>query len=103
MLIFVRKKRLLHLSIVLFIFVLTLYFSVSAVTGERGLLTLINLKKDIEYNKSLLESMFYERNKLSNKILGLYEKSLDLDLLDEQAKNLGYANPNELMVIIDRE
>ncbi|HCE59431.1 MAG TPA: septum formation initiator family protein, partial [Wolbachia sp.] len=25
------------------------------------------------------------------------------DLLDEQAKNLGYANPNELMVIIDRE
>ncbi|WP_255419635.1 hypothetical protein [Wolbachia endosymbiont of Litomosoides brasiliensis] len=41
---------------------------------------------------------------MSNKVLGLYKKSLDLDLLDEQAKDaLGYINPNELMVVLDGE
>ncbi|XP_066251536.1 putative pyruvate, phosphate dikinase regulatory protein [Euwallacea similis] len=73
-------------------------------TSKRGLLTLIDLKKEIEYNKLLLKDVSSEKEKLDNKVFGLYEKSLDLDLLDEQAKNaLGYVNPNELMVVLDVE
>lgn len=99
-----KKKSLFHLSVTLFVFFLTFYFGFSAVTGRRGLLALVSLKKDIECNKSLLKSIFFEKEKLSNKILGLYEKSLDLDLLDEQAKNtLGYVNRSEFMVIISTE
>ncbi|APR99205.2 septum formation initiator family protein [Wolbachia endosymbiont of Folsomia candida] len=97
-----KKKKLLYLCMALLVSFITLYFSVSIVTGNRGLLTLMKLNKDIEYNKFLLKGISYEKEKLSNKILGLYEKSLDLDLLDEQAKNsLGYVSPNELMVILD--
>ncbi|MDD9331453.1 MAG: septum formation initiator family protein [Wolbachia sp.] len=99
-----KKKRLLCFSISLFISFFTFYFSVSTVTGKRGLSTLINLKKDIEYNKILLASIYSEKEKLNNKVFGLYEKSSDLDLLDEQTKNsLGYVNPNELMVILNAE
>lgn len=79
-----------------------MYFSVSAVRGKRGLLTLMDLKKEIEHNKLLLQHISLERDKLSNRIFGLYEKSLDLDLLDEQAKNaLGYVNLNEFMIMLD--
>jgi cell division protein FtsB len=52
----------------------------------------------------LLKDVSSEKKKLDNKVFGLYEKSLDLDLFDEQAKNaLGYVNPNELMVVRDVE
>nr|WP_246168476.1 septum formation initiator family protein [Wolbachia endosymbiont of Ctenocephalides felis wCfeT] len=62
----------------------------------------MDLKKEIEHNKLLLQHISLERDKLSNRIFGLYEKSLDLDLLDEQAKNaLGYVNPNEFMIMLD--
>jgi cell division protein FtsB len=97
-----RKKDLVYLSTFLFVSSLMLYFGASAVTGKRGLLRLINLKKDIEYNKTLLANISSEKKKLNNRVFGLYEKSLDLDLLDEQIKNaLGYVNPNEFMVILD--
>ncbi|WP_246198571.1 FtsB family cell division protein [Wolbachia endosymbiont of Ctenocephalides felis wCfeJ] len=86
------------------IFFLTLYFNISTITGKRGLLVLMDLKKEIEYNKLLLKNISFEKEKLSNKVFGLYEKSLDLDLLDEQARNaLGYVSPKELMVVLDTE
>ncbi|MDM8335269.1 FtsB family cell division protein [Wolbachia pipientis] len=97
-----KRKRLLCLSTALLISFLTLYFSISTITGKRGLLALMDLKKEIEYNKLLLKNISFEKEKLSNKVSGLYEKSLDLDLLDEQAKGaLGYVDPNELMVVLD--
>ncbi|WP_225536521.1 hypothetical protein [Wolbachia endosymbiont of Mansonella ozzardi] len=52
----------------------------------------------------MLKNISFEREKLSNKVFDLYEKSLDLGLLDEQARNaLGYVSPKELMVILDME
>lgn len=102
--VFRNKKKLLYLSTALFISSLTLYFSISTITGKHGLSALVDLKKEIEYNKLLLKNISFEREKLSNKVFGLYEKSLDLDLLDEQAKNaLGYVSPKELMVVLDVE
>ncbi|WP_253300162.1 FtsB family cell division protein [Wolbachia endosymbiont of Chironomus riparius] len=93
-----------YLFITSFIFSLIFYFAVSTFTGNRGLIALINLKKDIEYNKSILKSISLKKESLNNRIIGLYEKSLDLDLLDEQAKNaLGYTSPGEFMIIIDTE
>lgn len=99
-----RKKKLMYLVIFLSISFFTLYFSVSAITGKRGLLALMSLKQEIEHNKVLLKNVYFEKEKLSNKIFGLYEKSLDLDLLDEQAKSaLGYINPHEYMIILDQK
>lgn len=99
-----RKKKLLFFTLSLFIFLLTLYFSVSAITGRRGLIALMSLQKEIEYNKILLKEVSFEKENLNDKILGLYEKSLDLDLLDEQAKNtLGYIGSNEFMIILNQK
>jgi ribosome recycling factor len=55
-----------------------LYFSISTITGKRSLSALMDLKKEMEYNKLLLKNISFERKKLSNKVFGLYEKSLDL-------------------------
>jgi len=40
-----KKQKLLYLTIALPISSLTLYFGINMITGRRGLLTLINLKK----------------------------------------------------------
>ncbi|WP_114517009.1 septum formation initiator family protein [Wolbachia endosymbiont of Cylisticus convexus] len=95
-----KKEKLLYLSIALLISSLTLYFSISTITGKHGLLTLIHFKKEINYNKLLLKVISFGKEKLNNKVFGLYEESLDL--LDERAKNaLVYVNPNELVVVLD--
>ncbi|MBV0899447.1 MAG: septum formation initiator family protein [Wolbachia endosymbiont of Fragariocoptes setiger] len=101
MLTFRKKQRLIYLGIIAFLFLLTLYFTVNTITGERGLLTLSSLENNLEYNKSLLTDILLQQENLKNKISGLYEKSLSLDLLDEQAKNtLGYVSNDELMLVI---
>ncbi|MDG7056263.1 MAG: septum formation initiator family protein [Wolbachia endosymbiont of Meromenopon meropis] len=88
------------MSVILLIFFLTIYFSINTITGKRGLSALINLKKEIESSQFLLKKLSLKKEKLSNKVFGLYEKSLDLDLFEEQVKNaLGCINSKELMII----
>ncbi len=95
------RKKLIHFSVVLFVLFSSSYFIVSTIIGKRGLLTLIDLKKDVERHKAILKGISLQKEKLNNKVLGLYERSLDLDLLDEQVKNaLVYVNPREFMVIL---
>ena len=101
MLTFRKKQKLVHLGVTGLLLLLTSYFTVNAVIGERGLLTLNSLKNDLEYNKSLLTDIFSQQENLKNKISGMYEKSLSLDLLDEQVKNtLGYVSNDEFMFVI---
>ncbi len=95
------RKKFIHFSVALFVVFSSSYFIISTIIGKRGLLTLIDLKKDIERHKAILKGIAFQREKLNNKVLGLYERSLDLDLLDEQVKNaLVYVNPREFMVIL---
>jgi hypothetical protein len=55
-----------------------------------------SLKK--EYN--LLEK---EKNFLKIKNKGLYLATLDLDILEEESKKLGYVDNNEIIVLINNE
>lgn len=74
------------------------YFCYHAVSGERGLLSLVELSKKVEAAKMNLDIATSERIQLEHRVSLLRDESLDLDLLDEQARNLlGYVGTDEIV------
>ncbi len=76
-----------------------IYFGTSFVEGKRGFIAWISLtqkNKTAEKELSILRSQRIENEKVSR---GLRYSSLDLDLLDEQArKKLGFTHSNDFIV-----
>lgn len=78
---------------------LIIYFLICAAFGNKGLITYFSLKKEIAKQDLTKQEL---QNKLQNKknmVGGMNQDSLDLDLLDEQARrSLGYSNKNEVVI-----
>lgn len=78
---------------------LLIYFLFYTIFGSKGIVSYFALKNELQ-NKELIKNEL--QNKLQNKqnlVDGMSLKSLDIDLLDEQArKNLGYASKGELVI-----
>ncbi|RED13098.1 hypothetical protein POI8812_01497 [Pontivivens insulae] len=78
---------------------LTLYFCFTAVQGNHGLARLAEVRQqtqDLEVTLALLEQ---ERAVLENRVARLSDDYLDLDLLDERARDvLGLARPDEIII-----
>jgi cell division protein FtsB len=78
---------------------LVLYFIFYAIFGDKGVVKYSQLKKEL-HNKELVKEGL--ENKMENKqnmVDGMSVESLDLDLLDEEArKNLGYAGKEEIVI-----
>lgn len=97
----VRKKITNSLQILFFVGLVS-YFLYHALTGDRGLFTLIKNTAKLQELQIELDSFRAERFKTEHKVEILRPDSLDLDLLDEQARNLlSYAKNNEMIYIID--
>ncbi len=79
------------------------YFGYHMISGGRGILAFFKLSSQISSTQSELELVRMERLDLEHNANLLKSESLDLDLLEEQAKKiLGFAKPQEI-VIIDEE
>lgn len=90
-------------SLTSFIVGLLFYFAYHAVNGERGLLALINLTQQVEKAQNDLDLTRAERLYLEHRVQLLRPNSLDLDLLEEQArKYLGYAKATEQIYFLDK-
>jgi|TARA_B110000503_G_scaffold50990_1_gene82464 cell division protein FtsB len=89
---------------VLFFFAgIVCYFSYHMISGGRGMLAYLKLSSEISSVQSELELVRMERLDIEHSANLLKSESLDLDLLEEQAKRiLGYAKPREI-VLIDTE
>lgn len=75
------------------------YFSYHAFSGNRGLGALIDLTYRIEKAHTQLDYIRAERINLEHKVKLLRNESIDLDLLDEQARKvLGYARGDEVVI-----
>jgi cell division protein FtsB len=75
---------------------LILYFIYHAISGDSGILAFIHWKNQHDKIKEKYEDLKSERLQLEHKVNLLRSKSLDLDLLEEQAKKvLSYAKDNE--------
>lgn len=98
---FVKKY---HISKTLFIvyfsfFSLISYFTFCIIFGQKGLITYFALREEISKKDFTKQELINEIEVKKNKVRGMSNESLDLDLLDEEArKNLGYSDKNEVVI-----
>jgi cell division protein FtsB len=75
------------------------YFSFHALSGERGLYALLKEERKLEVLKTELADVNLKRKTLEHSVRLMSAGSLDLDLLDEQARiNLNEASEDEVIV-----
>ena len=81
---------------------LTAYMGYHLLQGNRGLLALIEIKQIVKKEQQILDKLENERKVLHRKIELLRPKSLDLDLLDERARDiLNVAEKDEIILDVD--
>ncbi|AIL65160.1 Septum formation initiator [Rickettsiales bacterium Ac37b] len=94
------KYKLYIFTFITTITVLSSYFIYHAINGERGILAFIRLTHLTNKTNIELENVRAERIVLEHKVNLMRSESLDLDLLDEQARKiLGYSDANEIVYI----
>jgi cell division protein FtsB len=83
------------------IFILLLsYFSYHLLSGERGLIALMELSKKVDDSRANLDQVVADRLRLEHRVSLLRDESLDLDLLDEQARRLlGYVGKDDVIYL----
>lgn len=80
-------------------FTLGSYFTFAAVQGDYGLFRRIQVDADAEVLRSERDRLVAELAVLANKTRRLSDNYLDLDLLDEQARDvLGSVRTDELVI-----
>ena len=78
---------------------LGLYFTFASVQGDYGLFRRIQIDAEAEVLRTERDKLVAEINALSNKTLRLSDDYLDLDLLDQQAREmLGMVRANEVVL-----
>lgn len=78
------------------------YLAFHALNGERGIYAFLKQSRNLDVSQQELARLTDERKALENNVHLLSDKSLDLDLLDEQARRvLGKTNPQEIVVIFE--
>ena len=96
----IRKLVNFDVGIALILCTACFYFSFVAINGNHGIKKKISLEFEaIELRKKLtrLEDISFDLEEKANKLKG---NSLDLDLLDEQARKiLGLIRPDEIIVV----
>ncbi|PIR37472.1 MAG: septum formation initiator [Alphaproteobacteria bacterium CG11_big_fil_rev_8_21_14_0_20_39_49] len=76
------------------------YFFYHVISGENGLLSMIDIQKKVAEAKTELDYVSAEKLRLENRVALLRDESVDPDLLDEQARRLlGYVAEDETMYV----
>lgn len=80
------------------------YFIFCTVFGPKGLLEYNALKSQVANKESIKQDLISKMQVKQNMVEGMNLNSLDVDLLDEQARKvLGYAGKNEVIVYHDKK
>ncbi len=81
------------------LFLLAGYFTFASVQGDFGLFRRIQIRAEISDLQAERDRLQAEVDDMKNKTHRLSDNFLDLDLLDEQARNvLGLLRPDEIVV-----
>ena len=84
--------------------VMSLYFIYFTLFGSKGVVKYFKLNKELQEKEFIKESLENKMKIKQNMVNGMNLESLDLDLLDEEArKNLGYANKNEIVIYHEKK
>ena len=91
----IKNSGFLIFSILIFI-----YFAYFTINGERGLLKYVYLKKEVAETQKIAVQYNDKKTKLEDKVRLLSPASLDLDLLEEQARiMLNLAGQDEFIIL----
>ena len=86
----------------LFALILLGYFLYHVIQGDRGYLALLRMQKELETTRTTYEQSVQEKARLEHRIQMLRPKSVDKDMLDEQARrHLGLVSSDEVVVLRD--
>ncbi len=78
------------------------YFSYHLVEGDRGLFAYLKLQNDIRKAEAEYQITQMERERLEKRVKLLDSQNLDLDMLEERAREvLGLAHPDEVVIYTD--
>ena len=85
------------------LFIVTLvYFGYHTFEGDHGLLSLRDLNKEMTELEQKAAEVEARKAALETKVANLRRDNLDLDLLDERARDvLGFHEPNEIIIFND--
>ena len=78
------------------------YFAFHLVNGDRGIRAWVQIGNDLERAEARLQVVAAEREELEHRVGLLDPKSLDPDMIDEQARRLlNYGHPDDRVIILD--
>jgi cell division protein FtsB len=79
------------------------YFIYHIIAGERGMLSMIDIEKQVTEKQKILDELIAERKVLEYKVQHLKPGNYDYDLVDELARQkLGMADPKEKVIVIKK-
>jgi len=79
------------------------YLSSHVMRGDRGITSLFELSRKSTNLQKELDLVRAEKFNLEHKVQGLRSDSLDLDLLDEQARKIiGLSDPDEVVYLLKK-
>ena len=82
----------------LFLAAILFYLTFHAISGERGFYALFKETRRLELLKAELAIVSGQKAEVEHRVRLLEDGSIDLDLLDEESRNmLGYARPDEVV------
>lgn len=85
-------------------FSVILYFVFCTIFGPKGLVEYFSLRDTIGGRQAIKKELSSQAKAKQDKVDGMNINSLDIDLLDEQARrNLGYSGKNEVLLYQDKE
>lgn len=76
---------------------LLFYFTYHLLQGERGVLSWVRMEGEVQKSQEDLTVLEAEHGRLENRVKYLRDDSLSLELLEEEAKKQGFANPQEVV------
>jgi cell division protein FtsB len=80
------------------------YLGFHTVSGDRSLFALYKERRQLESLHQQLSETIEKRQHLEKRVMILSSQSLDLDLLDEQARSvLGMAGKGEVVIFLDEK
>lgn len=82
---------------------LIIYFSFLIFFSQKGLIKYLSLRAELAQQNIEKKQLINEIELKKSKVSGMKSGSLDLDLLDEEArKNLGYSKENEIIIFEEK-
>ncbi|TGD42998.1 septum formation initiator family protein [Pseudotabrizicola sediminis] len=80
-------------------FMLGAYFTFAAVQGDYGVLRQVQIRAEAEVLRVERDRLYQDLAKISNLTARLSDRYLDVDLLDEQVRDvLGYVRADEIVI-----